>query len=158
MFITKRRLVRDVKDRDGTLSSICKASGAAWEQLLRTVLKDIYGVLLRTQHRERRQSYNFSQSSKQMVRWKVTGQIVLKWKRFAFIFYRYFWVYFRLIQRIRTLRGYAESSAWWTVRLNFCSLHLSRQPNTTLSHLQPMVLQCCQNTEENNYCNINLTK
>jgi len=53
MLITKWCLVRDVKDRDGTLSSICKASRAAWEQLLWAVLKDIYRVPLRTQHRER---------------------------------------------------------------------------------------------------------
>lgn len=50
VLVTKRRLVCDVKDGNGTLSPICEASGTAREQLLRSVLKDIYRVQLRTQN------------------------------------------------------------------------------------------------------------
>lgn len=64
-------------------------------------------------------------------RWfvEVTGKIILNADEqpkavcyCSIASFELFW----LIQRIRTLRGYVESSAWWTVRLNFCSLHLSR--------------------------------
>lgn len=43
MLVAERRLVRDVKDGDGALLTVCKFGCAAREQLLGTIQKNVCG-------------------------------------------------------------------------------------------------------------------